>query len=55
MVEWSAKPSTREVVTAFQRHFRPARVDGIADQSTLRALHALLASQPDRQAVVAAR
>ena len=46
--------STREVVTAFQRHFRPARIDGIADQSTLRTLHALLASQPDRQAVAAA-
>lgn len=45
---------TREVVTAFQRHFRPARVDGIADQSTLRTLHALLASQPDSQTVVAA-
>ncbi len=26
---------TMEVVTAFQRHFRPARVDGIADHSTL--------------------
>lgn len=45
---------TREVVTAFQRHFRPARVDGIADQSTLRTLHALLASQPDSKTVVAA-
>ncbi len=38
--------STREVVTAFQRHFRPMRVDGIADQSTLRTLRALLASRP---------
>ena len=26
--------ATKEVVTAFQRHFRPARVDGIADAST---------------------
>jgi len=26
---------TMEVVTAFQRHFRPARVDGIADQLDL--------------------
>src|SRR5690606_27772624 len=25
---------TRDVVEAFQRHFRPARVDGVADQST---------------------
>ena len=37
---------TMEVVTAFQRHFRPARVDGIADHSTLTTLHALLASLP---------
>jgi N-acetylmuramoyl-L-alanine amidase len=35
-----------EVVTAFQRHFRPARVDGIADRSTLTTLHALLATLP---------
>jgi N-acetylmuramoyl-L-alanine amidase len=33
---------TRDVVTAFQRHFRPAKVDGIADGSTLRTLHRLL-------------
>jgi N-acetylmuramoyl-L-alanine amidase len=37
---------TMEVVTAFQRHFRPARVDGIADRSTLATLHALLSSLP---------
>jgi N-acetylmuramoyl-L-alanine amidase len=35
-----------EVVTAFQRHFRPARVDGVADHSTLVTLQALLASLP---------
>jgi N-acetylmuramoyl-L-alanine amidase len=35
-----------EVVTAFQRHFRPARVDGIADHSTLVTLHSLLSSLP---------
>jgi N-acetylmuramoyl-L-alanine amidase len=34
--------ATRDVVTAFQRHFRPARVDGVADRSTLRTLHKLL-------------
>jgi N-acetylmuramoyl-L-alanine amidase len=33
-----------EVVTAFQRHFRPARVDGVADHSTLTTLESLLAS-----------
>jgi N-acetylmuramoyl-L-alanine amidase len=36
--------ATAEVVTAFQRHFRPARVDGIADHSTLSTLQSLLAS-----------
>jgi N-acetylmuramoyl-L-alanine amidase len=34
--------ATRDVVTAFQRHFRPAKVDGVADRSTLRTLHKLL-------------
>src|SRR6266705_69979 len=37
---------TMEVVSAFQRHFRPARVDGIADHSTISTLHALLSSLP---------
>jgi N-acetylmuramoyl-L-alanine amidase len=46
--------STMEVVTAFQRHFRPARVDGVADHSTLTTLQALLASQPNVGAAVAA-
>ncbi len=32
----------RAVVEAFQRHFRPARVDGMADRSTVETLHALL-------------
>lgn len=46
---------TMEVVTAFQRHFRPARVDGIADHSTISTLHALLASLPaDAATTVAA-
>lgn len=38
--------ATMEVVTAFQRHFRPERVDGIADHSTMSTLHALLSSLP---------
>ena len=33
---------TAEIVTAFQRHFRPARVDGIADRSTVATLQRLL-------------
>jgi N-acetylmuramoyl-L-alanine amidase len=38
--------ATMEVVTAFQRHFRPERVDGITDHSTLTTLQALLGSLP---------
>jgi N-acetylmuramoyl-L-alanine amidase len=34
--------ATAEIVTAFQRHFRPARVDGIADVSTVDTLRRLL-------------
>jgi len=36
---------TKAVVTAFQLHFRPACVDGIADGSTLTTLRALLAAR----------
>lgn len=38
--------ATREVVAAFQRHFRQARVDGIADPSTLLTLRALIETRP---------
>jgi N-acetylmuramoyl-L-alanine amidase len=34
---------TVEVVTAFQRHFRPQRVDGVADVSTVETLRSLIA------------
>ncbi len=34
--------ATRDVVTAFQRHFRQSRIDGIADASTLLTLRALI-------------
>ena len=37
--------TTVDVVTAFQRHFRPERVDGVADRSTLTTLRALLESR----------
>jgi N-acetylmuramoyl-L-alanine amidase len=33
---------TQATVRAFQRHFRPSRVDGIADSSTVITLHRLL-------------
>lgn len=38
---------TRDVVIAFQRHFRQARVDGIADPSTLLTLRALVDTRPN--------
>jgi N-acetylmuramoyl-L-alanine amidase len=37
---------TRICVAAFQRHFRPARVDGVADRSTIETLHRLLKALP---------
>jgi len=37
--------TTTYVVTAFQRHYRPARVDGIADHSTLETLKRLIAAR----------
>ncbi len=33
---------TQAVVTAFQRHYRPSKIDGVADPSTLRTLAKLL-------------
>ena len=45
--------ATTEVVTAFQRHFRPAQVDGIADAATLQTLRKLLIArdaQPQKPA-----
>lgn len=37
---------TEFVVAAFQRHFRPARVDGRIDQSTITTLERLIAALP---------
>lgn len=37
---------TKTVVAAFQRHFRPERVDGLADYSTIDTLTRLLAALP---------
>ena len=39
--------ATAAAVRAFQRHFRPARVDGIADASTIETLHRLLSALPE--------
>jgi N-acetylmuramoyl-L-alanine amidase len=38
--------ATAAGVTAFQRHFRPERVDGIADASIITTLRDLTASLP---------
>jgi len=45
---------THDVVAAFQRHFRPERVDGVADQSTRTTLHDLLAQRTQARTVAAA-
>lgn len=37
------------VLTAFQRHFRQERVDGIADPSTIATLRDLIAALPERR------
>ena len=42
---------TEFVVTAFQRHFRPERVDGRIDQSTITTLERLAAALPKARAV----
>ena len=41
--------TTRDAVAAFQRHFRPQRVDGIVDVSTLATLKALIAARDARR------
>jgi N-acetylmuramoyl-L-alanine amidase len=46
--------ATQAVVTAFQRHFRPERIDGIGDESTRATLRELL-PQRDRKRTIAAR
>ncbi|MFC0220655.1 N-acetylmuramoyl-L-alanine amidase [Pseudochelatococcus lubricantis] len=38
--------ATEAAVRAFQRHFRPERVDGIADASTITTLRDLIAARP---------
>jgi N-acetylmuramoyl-L-alanine amidase len=45
--------TTGDVVTAFQRHFRPQRVDGIADASTRRTLKELSAHRGRRRTIAA--
>ena len=47
-IHGSFDDETHAVVTAFQRHFRPERVDGVADASTITTLRDLIASRPSR-------
>ena len=46
---------TEQVVTAFQRHFRPACVDGIADASTIATLDHLRAALAESERASAPR
>ena len=45
-VDGTFGPETEIAVAAFQRHFRPERVDGVADVSTIATLHRLLSALP---------
>jgi len=45
--------ATYDVVAAFQRHFRPERIDGIADESTRATLHELLAQRGRTKTIAA--
>jgi N-acetylmuramoyl-L-alanine amidase len=45
-VDGAYNAETTAAVRAFQRHFRPQRVDGIADASTIGTLHKLLTALP---------
>ena len=43
--------ATRDAVAAFQRHFRPERIDGVIDVSTMATLKALLAARDERDSI----
>ena len=47
-VDGAFEEATEAAVTAFQRHFRPLRVDGVADASTITTLRDLIAAKPSR-------
>ena len=47
--------ATASVVTAFQRHFRPARVDAVADASTVETLRCLLTGCDGAGSIAAVR
>lgn len=43
LAEYGYDTATRQVIAAFQRHFRPARIDGVGDSETLSMLGGLIA------------
>ena len=43
--------ATRDAVAAFQRHFRPERIDGVIDVSTMATLKTLLAARDERSSI----
>ena len=43
LTDYGYDPSARQSLSAFQRHFRPARIDGVADDECRLVLAALLA------------
>ena len=45
-ISGSLDRQTQDAVAAFQRHFRPARVDGVADSSTIETLQKLIEALP---------
>jgi len=53
-VDGTYDATTRDVVKAFQRHFRPERIDGVSDHSTRSTLRELIA-QRGRVRTLAAR
>ena len=43
-----ADAATEKIIRAFQRHFRPARIDGVADGETVARMRALLEGELDQ-------
>ena len=43
LADYGYDATARHVIGAFQRHFRPTRIDGVADDETIALLHGLIA------------
>ncbi|MGI9385856.1 MAG: N-acetylmuramoyl-L-alanine amidase [Methyloligellaceae bacterium] len=44
LADYGYDSSSRHVIAAFQRHFRPSRIDGVADDETTAVLRGLIAA-----------